>query len=212
MAKHKIIKSLLPLAINIDSVQSDPRNARLHPARNLEAIKLSLETYGQRKPIVVNNGIIEAGNGLWESAKALGWKKIAAVQVEDDATMASGYAIMDNQSALLAEWDFPVLKDILVELDTGAIDMDITGFTAADIEEMIGQNQPIAPEENKPSEIVEVKPRLGHLILVYTDESEREIWLQRLGLDYLSPNKKKLTVSDVRNRHEYKPDQAMAGE
>jgi hypothetical protein len=110
----KIVDELKPLAIPIDSIQLDPRNARKHPEANIEAIKRSLQAYGQRKPIVVNSetGYIEAGNGMWQAAKELGWKKIAAIRVKDDPSMATGYALMDNQSALLAEWDFPMLKDL----------------------------------------------------------------------------------------------------
>lgn len=136
-----MIESLQPLLRDINSVKPDPRNARLHPQPNLEAIKRSLETYGQRKPIVVNSktGIIEAGNGLWQAAKELGWGQIAAVMVEDDDNIAKGYSIMDNQSALLAEWDMPALKDLLTELDTGAFNMDLTGFDEKAIEDLMSQ-------------------------------------------------------------------------
>ena len=138
---NNIIPSLQALAVDIKSVKPDPHNARKHPLRNLETIKRSLETYGQRKPIVVNakTNTIEAGNALWESAKVLGWDRIAVVKVDDSKEMASGYGIMDNQSALLAEWDLPVLKDILEELDTGAWDMELTGFSDKEIEDLMSQ-------------------------------------------------------------------------
>jgi hypothetical protein len=61
--------------------------------------------------------------------------------------MATGYALMDNQSALLAEWDLPVLKDLLEELDTGAFDMDLTGFDTSEIEDLMTQFH--VPEKNK---------------------------------------------------------------
>ena len=66
-----VIESLENLKIPIDSVKQDPRNARSHPARNLKTIAQSLETYGQRKPIVVNaeTMYIEAGNGMHEAAE-----------------------------------------------------------------------------------------------------------------------------------------------
>ncbi len=139
--KANIIDSLKLLIIDIGKVMIDPRNARKHPDANLEAIKHSLQAYGQRKPIVVNSetNYIEAGNGLWLAAKELGWKKIAAVMVKDDSAMATGYAIMDNQSALLAEWDFPVLKDLLEQLDTGSFNMDLTGFDSKAIEDLMTQ-------------------------------------------------------------------------
>lgn len=134
-----IAEGLKPLIVPIASVRADPQNARIHDDRNLEAIKKSLETYGQRKPIVVNHdGIIEAGSGLYEAAKELGWKKIAAVMVKDDGDHAKGFALMDNQSATLADWSLPGLKDLLEELDHGAFDMDATGFSESEREDLLG--------------------------------------------------------------------------
>lgn len=122
----------------MDTIHEDPRNARSHNDRNLATIRKSLETYGQVKPIVVNaDGSILAGNGLYRAAKALGWTEIAAVHVKFDEDYAKGYAVMDNQSATLAEWDLPNLKDILQELDNGAFDMEATGFTEDEIEKMM---------------------------------------------------------------------------
>jgi len=136
-----IVEALQSLAIPIDSVKLDERNARQHPPVNIDAIRRSIEHYGQRKPIVVrqDDNIIEAGNGLWLAAKELGWTEIAAVMVEDDPSDATGYAIMDNQSALLADWEFPILKDLLEELDNGAFDMNLTGFDTKEIEDLMTQ-------------------------------------------------------------------------
>lgn len=144
-----IEEGLLPLVIPIDLVKPDPRNARSHPARNIETIKTSLKTYRQRKPIIVRKDTmtIEAGNGMLEAAKSLGWPVIAAILVNDDEDYAKGFGIMDNQSALLAEWDFPILKDLLLELDTGAFDMELTGFELGEIEGMMTQFN--IPEDNK---------------------------------------------------------------
>jgi len=134
-----IVESLKPLIVPIASVREDPRNARLHGPRNLETIKKSFETYGQRKPIIVNHdGIIESGNGMYQAAKELGWTEIAAVMVKDDKDHAKGFALMDNQSATLAEWSYPELKDSLEELDTGAFDMEATGFNEEEREELLG--------------------------------------------------------------------------
>lgn len=115
--------------VGVDEVKPDPRNARQHPERNLETIKTSLRVYGQRKPIVVNKrtGMIEAGHGLWQAAKALGWEKIAVVYVDDDPATATGYAIMDNRTAELADWDYPILSELLRGLD-GVMDFEAVGF------------------------------------------------------------------------------------
>ena len=136
-----VIEALRPLLVDINSVKPDPRNARQHPTRNIDTIKKSLEAYGQRKPIVVNQNtnFIEAGNGMWEAAKSLGWTQIAVVKVNDDKDVAKAFGIMDNQSALLADWDLPTLKDLLQELDDGSVDMDLTGFDTKEIEELMTQ-------------------------------------------------------------------------
>ena len=139
--KGFIQSELGSLIIPIGSVKPDPRNARLHSQPNLDALKHSLEAYGQRKPIVVNaeTGVIEAGSGLWQAARELGWTEIAAVKVQDSPESAQGYALMDNQSALLAEWGLPVLKDILQELDAGAFDIGLTGFDEKAFEVVMAQ-------------------------------------------------------------------------
>lgn len=100
--------------VDISTLKLDPLNARLHPERNLEAIKLSLTLYGQRKPLVVRkqNMTVAAGNGTVEAAKALGWTKIAAsIRPMTDIEFA-GYGLADNRSAELAKWDFEVVARI----------------------------------------------------------------------------------------------------
>lgn len=113
-----IAEGLHPLAIPIDSVHPDPSNSRRHPERNLAAITVSLRRYGQRKPIVINRttGNIEAGSGLWQAMKALGWPSIAGIYVTDDVATATGFAIADNRTAELAEWDETILLQHLQAL------------------------------------------------------------------------------------------------
>lgn len=139
----KIIDSLLPLAMDIGLLKPDPRNARRHPERNIDTIKRSLEQYGQRKPIVVRAETmhIEAGNGMYEAAKALGWEQIAAVLVDDDHQTATGFGLMDNQSAVLAEWDTPTLNDLLADLQSAGFDTSLTGFTEDEIGRLCAQCQ-----------------------------------------------------------------------
>ena len=138
---NNIAEALKPLAVPVNSVRPDPRNARAHDERNINTISKSLEIYGQRKPVICNSKtkIIQAGNGLWTAAKELNWDKIAVVFVDDNEEIARAYSLMDNQSGLLSEWDLPVLKDTLELLDNGAFDMSETGFTSEEIEDLMTQ-------------------------------------------------------------------------
>lgn len=179
-----IAEALKPLIVPISSIRADPRNARIHNERNINTIKKSLETYGQRKPIVVNHdGIIEAGNGLYQAAKELGWTEIAVVKVKDDGDHAKGYALMDNQSALLADWSLPDLKDLLEELDTGAFDMDATGFLGNEIEDLMTQfhipKEGLTDDDAIPGDVETVCKtgdlwRLGSHRLLCGDATKRE--------------------------------------
>lgn len=112
----RIDPTLRGLIVPIASLRSQTKNARKHSQRNLDAIAASLTAFGQRKPLVGRrhaDGTIEivAGNGTLAAAKQLGWTEIAvSVQQLTDAE-ARAYAIADNRSAELAEWDVVQLAE-----------------------------------------------------------------------------------------------------
>lgn len=116
--------------VPIRSVQPDPENARKHSKRNLEAIAGSLRSFGQRRPLVVWDGFVIAGNGTLEAAKSLGWEKVDITRVPPDWTheQARAYALADNRTAELAEWDSEILANQLVELDAVGYDIGDWGF------------------------------------------------------------------------------------
>ena len=61
----------------MDRLKTDDNNARTHDQRNVTTIKLSLERFGQQKPIVVTaDGVIVAGNATYLAADELGWQTI----------------------------------------------------------------------------------------------------------------------------------------
>ena len=116
--------------VNIDDLDLDPRNARKHDAKNLKAIADSLEQFGQRKPIVVWGRTVVAGNGTMAAARTLGWTEIQIVRVPDDwsSDQVKAYALADNRSAELAEWDEQVLASQLLELQQAEFDIELLGF------------------------------------------------------------------------------------
>ena len=109
--KNHIAKALAALTVDIATLTPDPNNGRLHPERNMDAIKASLRLYGQVKPIVVRKKglVVVAGNGTLAAAKQLGWTRIAATVVDMTDVEAAGYGLADNRSAELAQWDFEVV-------------------------------------------------------------------------------------------------------
>ena len=131
----------------IKNLRLDPNNARKHDQRNLDAIKASLDKFGQRKPIVISKeGVILAGNGTVTAAKELGWSTIdvTVAPADWDQATAKAYALADNRTAELAEWDTSVLARQLMELQDQDWDTSQLGFessekpTDADLEDAFG--------------------------------------------------------------------------
>ena len=161
--------------VNLESLILDPQNARKHSKRNLDAIAASLKKFGQRKPIVVHKGTVIAGNGTVEAAKTLGWTEIAISRCPDDwdADTAKAYALADNRSAELAEWDDLVLANQLLELDTAGWDIAELGFNQRNLPDPEPTDEdeiPTTPEE--PTGQIGAVWRLGRHTLVCGDSTD----------------------------------------
>lgn len=118
--------------VHVDELKLDPKNARKHPDRNLAAIRASLERFGQQKPIVVKkDGTVIAGNGTLEAARVLGWTHLDVVRTELDGADAAAFAIADNRTGELSEWDITALAEAMESVGSDlASDL---GWNAEDI-------------------------------------------------------------------------------
>jgi len=120
--------------IPIESLTSDPSNARKHNQKNLEAIKGSLKKFGQQKPIVISHeNIVIAGNGTLAAAISLGWKSIDAVKTDLKGSDLTAFGIADNRTSELAEWDDAELAKMLDALKAEDFDISIVGFCGEDL-------------------------------------------------------------------------------
>ena len=126
--------------VKIAELHDDPANVRTHSEANLKAIGASLTRFGQQKPIVVDaKNVVRAGNGTLAAAKRLGWEEIAVTVSELQGSEMTAYAIADNRSGELAEWDDKALAEQLAALDEEGIPYDELGFETPD--------EPVEPDE-----------------------------------------------------------------
>lgn len=118
----------------ITELSLDPSNVRKHSRRNLDAIKASLRKFGQQKPIVVDaKGIVLAGNGTLTAAQELGWTDIQIVRTELAGVEATMFAIADNRTAELAEWEEDKLNAVLKSLQDEGVDLADLGYSPEDL-------------------------------------------------------------------------------
>jgi ParB-like chromosome segregation protein Spo0J len=126
--------------VELSKLAADPANVRKHNSKNLKAIEASLRRFGQQKPIVVDgDGIVRAGNGTLAAAQQLGWTHIDIVRTSLKGADATAYAIADNRTAELAEWDEEALAQQLAAIQIEDEDLVVdTGFDVADLNAMQG--------------------------------------------------------------------------
>jgi ParB-like chromosome segregation protein Spo0J len=132
------------VTMKVSELSQDPANARKHDDRNIDSIIASLRRFGQQKPIVIDaSNVVRAGNGTLEAAKRLGWDSIDCVETSLKGSDAIAYAIADNRTAELAEWDSDTLAAQLSGLLTDDEELaNAAGFSAEEIEAMLTQEIP----------------------------------------------------------------------
>lgn len=127
--------------VPIGSVRPDPENARLHGARNLVAIKASIQKFGQQRPIVVDmEGIVRAGNGTYEAMVSLGLVEVDVVRTELSSEEVKAYALADNRSGELADWNYEGLVDTLHAMEEREIPLADFGWAPHETDVLFNAN------------------------------------------------------------------------
>lgn len=107
----------------------DIRPYARNPRRNekaVDAVAESIKQCGYVAPIIVDeNGVILAGHTRYKSLQKLGYKE-AQVLIKEGLTdeQKRKYRLLDNKTGELADWDFELLSEELVDLDFEDLDLD----------------------------------------------------------------------------------------
>lgn len=135
---------------NLAALKPNPDNARTHSDRQITQIATSIERFGFLVPIVIDeNDMIAAGHGRWAAARKLALDQVPVVRAEflTDADRRA-FALAENRIAELSGWDDDKLAAELHSLFGDGYDIEITGFSTADLDFAIDQ-----PEENRPEAV-----------------------------------------------------------
>ena len=116
--------------VALSSLKPYERNAKLHPAEQVERLKESIREFGFISPCLIDseNNII-AGHGRVEAAKSLGLESVPCVYVEGltDAQRRA-YILADNRLTELAKWDEELVAIEIEELADADFVVELTGF------------------------------------------------------------------------------------
>ena len=171
--------------VPIEKVIGNPRNPNTHPKVQVDMLAKIIKAQGWRAPITIStrSGFIVRGHGRLAAAQQLGVASVP-VDYQDYDSEASEWAdlIADNRLAELSEIDGTAIRDLLQELDTGEIDMLLTGFDDEALMKMLGSDgmggDPEPEDDNYQSQF--------GVIVMCADEGEQQEVYERLTADGLT--------------------------
>jgi len=157
--KRISIKDLKPSEYN-------PRKDLKPSDAEYKKIKKSIKEFGYIDPLVVNSDMtVIGGHQRLKVLEELGYKEIDCVIVDLKKSKEKALNIALNK--IQGDWDYLKLKDLLLEIDTGEFDIDITGFDEEEIAELLGQDIEIEEDgfdaQCEYEKIVEPKTKNGDL-------------------------------------------------
>lgn len=119
------------------------RNARTHSEEQVAQIAASIAEFGFTNPILAgSDGIIVAGHGRLAAAQKLGLEIVPVVVLDHlTPTQRRALVIADNRIAENAGWDDAMLRIELEALQLEGFDLDITGFDADALAELIAGDE-----------------------------------------------------------------------
>lgn len=151
--------------VSVDSLNPNPKNPNKHPDSQIELLSKNIKYLGWRHPITVSkrSGFIVAGHGRLMAAKKLG-VQIVPVDYQEFNSDADEMAVLvaDNRLAELSETSEEDLKNILSELD-GKIEIDLTGFSDAEVEQLLRDINTDVLDEDVPEVPTEPISKFGDI-------------------------------------------------
>ncbi len=98
------------------------------------AVAKSIETFGFNVPILCDkNFTIIAGHTRWKAAMKIGMQLVPIIVLQISDYQRKAFAVADNKTAEIAEWDFPKLRDVLEELESQRIDLLSLGYSESEL-------------------------------------------------------------------------------
>lgn len=124
----------------LSELKPNPANPNTHGRKQLELLGDIIISTGWRAPITVSrrSGLITKGHGRLMAAQTKRLKH-APVEFQSYASEAEEHAdlIADNRLAELSVLDNSKLLDMIQEMDTGELPLELTGYTQDDLKEII---------------------------------------------------------------------------
>src|SRR4051794_5352944 len=123
----------------ITAIRPYENNPR-HNDEAVEAVAASIQAFGFRQPLVVDEeGVIVVGHTRYKAALQLGLTEVPVhVAVGLSPAQARAYRLADNQTNQLSYWDDDKLPLELAGLQEVGFDLALTGFDSDELLRLLG--------------------------------------------------------------------------
>jgi len=149
----------------IDRVRPYQNNPR-HNNAGIDAVAASIQQFGWRQPIVVDEtGTIIVGHVRWKAAKKLGLEKVPVHVAKGlTETQVRAYRLADNRTAALSSWNYDLLPIELKSLQGTDVDLNDLGFSTDELARLIEGFDSLEdePQPDRPPEKLIRCPKCGH--------------------------------------------------
>lgn len=143
------MKELKIINKNIEDIKEYENNAKEHPEWQIEQIANSIQEFGFNDPIAINadNQIIE-GHGRLLAARKLGLSEVPCIVLNGlTEVQERAYIIAHNKTTMNTDFDLERLQYELNALKVEDFDLELTGFSEYEIENLLSQNKEINLDE-----------------------------------------------------------------
>src|SRR5712671_5754702 len=133
----------------IDRLVEYPRNPRKND-RVVDRMCSSIREFGFKIPCLVrSNGEVVDGHLRLKAARKLGIAEIPVILCDEwSAAQVKAFRLLVNRSVAWAAWDDELLALELQEIQQADFDLDLTGFDASEIDDLL-----LAAEDEKADEV-----------------------------------------------------------
>jgi ParB-like chromosome segregation protein Spo0J len=116
--------------VSPDDLKRHPKNAKMHPEEQIEALCRFIRVSGWRQVVTVSNrsGFVVAGNARTVAARSLGCAAPVVYQDFESEADEVAYLLADNRLAELATTDDDILQTNLEFLNGAGFELETIGF------------------------------------------------------------------------------------
>lgn len=174
--------------VDIINLVPNPRNPNQHPKKQIELLAKIIKNQGWRAPITVSSrsGFIVRGHGRLLAAQSLGISQVP-IDRQDYENEAAEWAdlVADNRIAELSQVDNELLENLISELKTEDIDLELTGFNEKEIDKILGVDDSAYDEAETKEAKFNYQEQYGVIVMCSNEAHQEQVYtqLKEMGFD-----------------------------